>query len=104
MCMNIFFPFIDLAPLIFIPLGLIFLIFNNHLLMGWLTLIVILLGMILCFVIEIKRRNVFRKIDCKLARRSIVAFVFFVLFYAFILSPYCLMGYIKELINVKKEW
>lgn len=54
MCMNLFFPFIDLAILIFVPLGLIFLIFNNQLLMGWLTLLVILLGMILCLVIEIK--------------------------------------------------
>ena len=104
MCMNIFFPFTDLAILIFIPLGLLFLLFNNHLFMGWLTLLVILLGMILCLVIEIKRKNVFKEIDCKLERRSIIAFVFYALFYAFILAPSCLIGYIKELINVKKEW
>lgn len=104
MCMNIFFPFTDLAILIFIPLGLLFLIFNNHLFMGWLTLLVILLGMILCLVIEIKRRNIFKEVDCKLERRSILAFVFYALFYAFILAPSCLIGYIKELVNVKKEW
>lgn len=104
MCMNIFFPFTDLAILIFIPLGLIFLLLGNHLFMGWLTLLVILLGMILCLVIEIKRRNVFKEVDCKLERRSIIAFIFYALFYAFILAPSCLMGYIKELVNVKKEW
>lgn len=104
MCMNLFFPFIDLAILIFVPLGLIFLIFNNRLLMGWLTLLVILLGMILCLAIEIKRKNVFKTIDCKLERRSIIAFVVYALLYAFILAPSCLIGYVKELINVKKEW
>ncbi len=104
MCMNLFFPFIDLAILIFIPLGLIFLSFNNQMLMGWLTLLVILLGMILCLVIEIKRKNVFKTIDCKIERRSKIAFVVYALLYAFILAPSCLIGYIKELINVKKEW
>ena len=104
MCMNIFFPFTDLAILIFIPLGLIFLLFDNHLFMGWLTLLVILLGMILCLVIEIKRRNVFKEVNCKLERRSILAFIFYTLLYAFILASSCLIGYIKELLNVKKEW
>lgn len=104
MCMNIFFPFIDLALLIFIPLGLILLLFNNHLLIGWLTLLVILLGLILCIVIEIKRKNMLKEIDCKLERRSPIAFIFYTLLYAFILAPSCLIGYIKELFNVKKEW
>ena len=102
--MNIFFPFVDFALLIFIPLGLIFLLFHNNLFMGLLTLLVILLGMILCLVIEIKRQNVFREIDCKLEKRSILAFIFYALFYAFILTPFCLTGYIKELVNTKKEW
>ena len=104
MCMNLFFPFIDLALLIFIPLGLIFLAFNNHLLMGWLTLIVIFLGMLLCLVIEIKRKNCLKEIDCKLERRSFLAFVYYTLLYAFTLAPCCLIGYIKELFNFKKEW
>ncbi len=104
MCMNIFFPFIDLAVLIFIPLGIIFLLMQNYLFMGLLTLLVIILGMILCLAIEIKRRNVFKEVDCKLSRRSIIAFVFYALLYAFILASSCLMGYVKGLINVKKEW
>ena len=104
MCMNILFPFIDLALLIFIPLGIIFLLFHNNLFMGFLTLLVILLGMILCLVIEIKRRNALKEVECKLERRSILAFIFYTLLYAFILAPSCLTGYIKELVNTKKEW
>ena len=104
MCLNVFFPFIDLALLIFIPLGLILLAFGSQLLIGWLTILVILLGMLLCLVIEIKRKNMLREIECKLERRSILAFIFYVLLYAFILAPYCLIGYISELINPKKEW
>ena len=104
MCMNIFFPFIDLALIIFIPLGLIFLAFNNQLLIGWLTLIVIFLGMLLCLVIEIKRKNCLKEIECKLERRNILAFIYYTLLYSFTLAPCCLIGYIKELFNLKKEW
>lgn len=104
MCLNVFFPFIDLALLIFIPLGLILLAFGNQLLIGWLSLLVILLGMLLYLVIEIRRKNMLREIECKLERRSILAFIFYFLLYAFVLAPYCLIGYISELINSKKEW
>lgn len=104
MCLNIFFPFIDLALLIFVPLGVILLAFGNHLLIGWLSLLVIFFGMILCLVIEIRRKNMLKEIECKLEKRSVLAFIFYVLLYAFVLAPYCLIGYISELINSKKEW
>lgn len=104
MCLNVFFPFIDLALLIFVPLGLILLACGNQLLIGWLSLLVILLGMLLCLIIEIRRKNMLKEIECKLERRSILAFIFYVLLYAFTLAPYCLIGYISELINSKKEW
>ena len=45
-----------------------------------------------------------KEIDCKLEKRSILAFIFYILLYAFILAPYCLIGYISELINCKKKW
>ena len=104
MCLNIFFPFIDLALLIFIPLGLILLLLGNPLLIGWLSLLVILLGMLLCFVIEIRRKSMLREINMKPERRSVLAFIFYILFYAFMLTPFCIIGYIAELINAKKEW
>lgn len=104
MSLNIFFPFIDLALLIFVPLGLIFLALGNPLLIGWISLLVIPLGMLLCLLIEIRRKNMLREIDCRLEKRSILAFIVYVLLYAFILAPYCLIGYISELINCKKKW
>ena len=104
MCFNIFFTFIDLALLIFVPLGLIFLALGNPLLIGWISLLVIPFGLLLCLLIEIKRKNMLKEIDCKLERRSILAFIVYILLYAFILAPYCLMGYVLELVNYKKEW
>ena len=80
------------------------LLLGNQLLMGWLTLLVIFLGMILCLVIEVRRRSTLREINCRLDRRSVLAFIFYVLLYAFILAPYCLIGYISELFNYKKKW
>ena len=103
-CLNVFFPFIDFALLIFIPLGLILLIFGNQLLIGWLSLLVILLGLLVCLIIEIKRKNMLREIEFKLEKRSVLAFIVYILLYAFILAPYCLIGYISELVNYKKEW
>ncbi len=104
MCLNVFFPFIDLALLIFVPLGLILLALGNPLLISWISLLVIPLELLLCFIIEIKRKSMLKEINCKLEKRSILAFVVYVLLYAFILAPYCLMGYMSELINSKKEW
>ena len=103
-CFNAFFPFIDLALLIFVPLSLIFLAFGNPLLLGWISLLVIPFGLLLCLLIEIKRKNMLKEIDCKLEKRSCLAFLVYILVYAFILAPYCLMGYISELINLKKKW
>ena len=45
-----------------------------------------------------------KEIDCKLEKRSILAFIVYILLYAFILAPYCLTGYIAELISKKKKW
>ena len=104
MCLNIFFPFIDLALLIFVPLGLIFLLLGNSLLIGWISLLVIPFGLLLCLLIEFKRKNVLKEINCRLEKRSKFAFIVYVLVYAFILAPFCLIGYISELINFKKEW
>lgn len=61
------------------------------------------ISLILCFVIEIKRRNALKEVECQL-ERSILAFIFYTLLYAFVLSPACLIGYIKELFSTRKEW
>ena len=104
MSLNIFFPFTDLALLIFIPLGLILLALGNPLLISWISLLVIPFGLLLCLLIEMRRRNMLKEIDCKLEKRSKLAFIVYILLYAFILAPYCLIGYISELVNCKKKW
>ncbi|MGN1326972.1 MAG: glycosyltransferase, partial [Clostridia bacterium] len=104
MCLNVFFPFTDLALLIFVPLGLILLALGNPLLISWISLLVIPFGLLLCLLIDHHRRNMLKDIDCKLEKRSCLAFIFYILLYAFVLAPYCLIGYISELINLKKEW
>ena len=104
MFLNLFFPFIDLALLIFVPIALILLAFGSTLLLSWLIVLVIILGMLLCLAIDFKRKNMLKKINYKPERRSIIAFIFYILLYAFILAPFCLAGYISELINSKKKW
>ena len=67
-------------------------------------ILAIFLGLLLCLVIEIKRNNMLKEIDCKLEKRSIFAFIVYILLYAFILAPFCIVGYILELFNCKKKW
>ena len=64
----------------------------------------ILVGLILCIIVEIERNNMLKEIECKLEKRSILAFLFYTFLYTFILAPYCLIGYISELANFKKKW
>ena len=104
MFLNIFFPFIDLALIIFVPLGLILLAFGNHLLISWISLLVIPLSILLCLLIEFKRKNMLKKLGCKLQRRNILAFICYVLIYPVILAPACLIGYISELFKLKNSW
>ena len=73
MCLNIFFPFIDLALLVFVPLGLILLAMGNPLLISWISLLVIPFGLLLCSVIEIKRKNMLKEIDCKLEKKKYIS-------------------------------
>lgn len=75
------------------PLGLILLALGNPLLISWVSLLVVILGLLLCLLIEIRRKNMLKEIECKLERRSVFAFIVYVLLYAFILAPYCLIGY-----------
>ena len=35
-----------------------------------------------------------KEIDCKLEKRSIFAFIVYILLYAFILAPFCIVGYV----------
>ena len=91
MLFNVLFPFVDLVLLIFVPVGLLFLIFGNQLLVGWLTLFVVLLGLILCLVIGVRRCNALCQVECKLERRS---------FFAFFSTFYFMHSYLLQLVSL----
>jgi biofilm PGA synthesis N-glycosyltransferase PgaC len=37
-------------------------------------------------------------------RRNRLGFLVYVLFYGIVLQPACLLGYLKELLNLRKHW
>lgn len=102
--LNVFFPFIDMATLIFLPLGIILLLLGSNLLIGILTLLLIPSGLFLSGLIEKQRRKALIKLVYKLEKRSKLAFVAYCLLYNYLLVPFCLMGYISEFLNLKKHW
>lgn len=104
MCEDIFFPFIDFAILVFIPLGLIELFLGKPILISVMTILVIPFGMLQDLVVEIKRRNIMKKLNLKIEKRSALAFLFYTFIYSFLLAPFCLSGYFSEILNTEKKW
>ena len=102
--LNILFPLIDMATLVFFPLGIVLLMAGNHLLIGPLTVILIPLGLTLTLLIETMRRKALKNVEYELEKRSKVAFWAYILFYNFLLVPFCLFGYLSEILNLKKKW
>jgi biofilm PGA synthesis N-glycosyltransferase PgaC len=101
---NIFFPFIDLAIFLFIPIGILLLLIGNYLLIGIMTLLIIPWTIMFILLIQMKFQDTLKKLDIKLGKRSKLALIIYILFYGFILAPYCLIGYISEITNLNKKW
>lgn len=100
---NLLFPLMDLAFTVgFIP-GLILAMFGHYWIVGPMTLALIPLGLamnLLMFSVELR---MFRHEHLKV-RRNPLGFMIYVLAYGLLLQPVCLMGYLSELFNIRKNW
>ncbi len=101
---NLLFPYIDVTfSFIFVPAIIAAIFFNYYLLAGYMTLLIIPLGIILNIIIYMKQKRTFRKLNLKL-KNNLIGLILFVLFYQILLVPATITGYVSELLNLKKNW
>jgi biofilm PGA synthesis N-glycosyltransferase PgaC len=100
---NMLFLPLDLTfTFVFIP-GLVAAIFGYYWIAGPLTLLLLPLAVVWNGIIFVVQRSMFRQQGLKV-RRNIVGLLFYVLVYAILMQPVCLVGYLSELTGQRKRW
>ncbi|MCL5882711.1 MAG: glycosyltransferase [Actinobacteria bacterium] len=101
--LDLLFPPLDLAfTLAFVP-GVILACFGYFYLAGAMTLLVLPLTAFIVLVMLRYQKNVFDLTGLRI-RRNVLGFLAYFLCYQFIVSPICVVGYTRELLNLKRSW
>lgn len=101
---NFLFPFLDVSFMfIFIPAIFLAIIFKYYLLVGFLTLFILPLGILLSTFAYNRQKKILKRNNLQIEKNRI-GFILFVLFYQLIQTPSTLYGYISEIFNFKKSW
>ncbi len=101
--LDLLFPPLDLVfTLAFVP-GVIMACFGYFYLAGVMTLLVLPLTALIVLIMLRFQRSVFDLMGLKI-RRNVLGFLAYFLFYQFIVSPICVVGYTRELLNLERKW
>lgn len=102
--LNLAFPLLDFSYLfVFVPGVIAALLFQNHLIVGLTTLLLIPLAVLVNSIMFFKQRAIFRHYGLRV-RRNVLGVLLFTLGYQLLLSPASLVGYLSELLNRRKTW
>lgn len=100
---DILIPFIDLTyTFVWIP-GLIMAFFGKYYIVGPYALLVLPLNILVTIVMYVFQKHVFNSLGLKV-RRNRIGYVLYLLFYQIIHSPIAVLGYIQEILNLRKIW
>ena len=100
---NLLFPYLDLVyTFAFIP-GLVLALFGIYWIAGPMTLLVLPLAMLVNYLMFMIQSRMFTEQGLKV-RKNPLGFVIYALFYSIILQPACVIGYLSELVNQRKQW
>ncbi len=101
--LDLLFPPLDLVfTAAFIP-GVILACFGYFYLAGIMTLLVLPLTALIVLIMLRYQKCVFDLMGLKI-RRNILGFLAYFLVYQFIVSPICVVGYSRELLNLERRW
>jgi biofilm PGA synthesis N-glycosyltransferase PgaC len=101
--LDLLFPPLDLFITLALIPGIILALFGYFYLAGAMTLLVIPLTALVIVTMLRFQRDVFEFLGLRI-RRNVLGFLSYVLLYQLIVSPVCVIGYYKELVNAKKGW
>jgi biofilm PGA synthesis N-glycosyltransferase PgaC len=100
---NLLFPYMDaIYTLAFIP-GIVLALFGYYWLAGPMTLLVLPLAFVVNYLMFFIQSRMFTSQGLKV-RRNPIGFVVYALFYGVVLQPGCVLGYLSEMLNLRKHW
>lgn len=100
---NLIMPYLDfIYTFCWLP-GLFLALFGIYWIVGPMTLLVLPLTFISYAILYKYQTYVFKNLNLK-ARKNLLGFIFFVLFYQMIMSPVSVWGYLQELFKSKRKW
>ncbi len=100
---NLLFPYMDVVYTLFFIPGLVLALFGIYWVAGPMTLLVLPLAMIVNYVMFFIQSRMFKAQGLKV-RRNPVGFIVYTLFYGIVLQPGCVLGYLSEILNLRKHW
>ncbi len=100
---NLSFPLLDMIfTLAFIP-GMVLALFGHYWIAGPMTLSLIPVAMLANYLMFVTEREMFDDSGLRV-RRNLKGFLIYSLGYSLIMQPVCFLGYLAEIINLKKNW
>ena len=101
---NLLFPVIDIGYLfIFLPGLIAALVFHNYTIVGYMTLLVLPLAVMINILMYLKQLAIFKR-NGLVVRRNILGAILFTLGYQAVLAPPSLAGYLAEVLGTAKKW
>ncbi|MEI7036294.1 glycosyltransferase [Fulvimonas yonginensis] len=100
---NLLFPYMDVVYTLFFIPGLVLALFGIYWLAGPMTLLVLPMAFAVNYLMFFIQSRMFRAQGLKV-RRNPIGFLVYALFYGVVLQPGCVLGYLAELLNLRKHW
>lgn len=101
--LDLLFPPLDLVfSVVFLP-GVVLACLGHFYIAGLMTLLVLPLTAFIILIMMRFQRGVFEMMGLRI-RRNKLGFLAYFLIYQFIVSPICVVGYTRELLNLEKKW
>ncbi|MEO6171256.1 MAG: glycosyltransferase [Lysobacter sp.] len=100
---NLIFPYMDVVYTLFFIPGIVLALFGIYWVAGPMTLLVLPLALAVNYLMFFIQSRMFKAQGLKV-RRNPLGFIVYTLFYGILLQPGCVLGYLAELLNLRKHW
>lgn len=100
---NLLFPLLDAVyTVVFVP-GIVLALFGYYWIAGPMTLLVLPLALLINFIMFRIGAGTFGTLGLRV-RKNYVGFFVYTILYGLILQPACVLGYVSEIVGLKKSW
>ncbi len=100
---NLLFPYMDVAYTLFFIPGIVLALFGVYWIAGPMTLLVLPMAGVVNYLMYYIQSHMFRAQGLHV-RRNPLGFIVYALFYGVVLQPGCVLGYLSEMLNLRKHW